>query len=53
MRGEYWIDENGDVDFADGDIGDRNHEGIVIDRVARMIITLPTTFTLSSDKISY
>lgn len=35
---EYWIHQDGDVDFADGDIGDRNHEGIVIDIVQRDII---------------
>lgn len=32
IRGEYWV-QNGSVDFADGDIGDQNHEGIAIDHV--------------------
>jgi hypothetical protein len=32
IRGEYWV-QNGQVDFADGDIGDQNHEGIAIDHV--------------------
>jgi hypothetical protein len=32
IRGEYWIQESG-VDFADGDIGERNHEGIAIEYV--------------------
>ena len=32
IRGEYWI-QDGYVDFADGDVGDRNHEGIAIDAV--------------------
>ena len=32
IRGEYWI-QDGYVDFADGDIGDRNHEGIAIGAV--------------------
>lgn len=27
---EYWIYRGGDVHFADGDIGDYNHEGVVI-----------------------
>lgn len=35
---EYWIHNDGSVDFADGDIGDYNHEGIVIDHVQREII---------------
>lgn len=35
---EYWIRSDGDVDFADGDIGDMNHEGIVIQDVQRNII---------------
>jgi hypothetical protein len=38
MNGEYWIREDGGVDFADGDIGDRNHEGIVIDTLQRQIV---------------
>lgn len=32
IRGEYWIID-GFVDFADGDVGDRTHEGIAIDHV--------------------
>jgi hypothetical protein len=32
IRGEYWI-QDGDVDYADGSIGDRNHEGIAIDHI--------------------
>jgi hypothetical protein len=32
IRGEYWIID-GFVDFADGDVGDRNHEGIAIDHI--------------------
>jgi hypothetical protein len=35
---EYWIREDGQVDFADGDIGDYNHEGIVIADVQRSIV---------------
>lgn len=32
IRGEYWV-EDGFVNFADGDVGDQNHERIAIDRV--------------------
>lgn len=32
IRGEYWI-QDGFVDFADGDVGDRNHEIIARDAV--------------------
>jgi hypothetical protein len=35
---EYWIENDGTVEFADGDIGDYNHEGVVIERVQRSII---------------
>lgn len=32
IRGEYWFDEHGDSMYADGDIGDMNHEAYVIQR---------------------
>ncbi len=32
IRGEYWVID-GELDFADGDVGDRNHEMIAIDHV--------------------
>lgn len=32
INGEYWI-QNGSVDYADGDIGDQNHESIAIQSV--------------------
>ena len=32
IRGEYWI-QDGHVDFADGDAGDKNHEMIAVDHV--------------------
>lgn len=32
IRGEYWI-QDGRVDFADGDVGDRNHEMIALDAI--------------------
>ena len=30
---EYWIEEDGDVQFADGDVGDYNHEGAAIEHI--------------------
>lgn len=33
IRGEYWIQE-GRVDFADGDVGDQNHEMIALNSIA-------------------
>lgn len=35
---EYWIQADGDVEFADGDVGDKNHEMVVIDGVQRNIL---------------
>ena len=32
IRGEYWI-EDGYVNFADGDIGDANHEMIAVSAI--------------------
>lgn len=37
IRGEYWI-VDGDVMFADGDVGDMNHEAYAIDHARRQII---------------
>ena len=39
FRGEYWI-VDGDVDFADGDVGDRNHEGIAAEHAAHQLADL-------------
>lgn len=33
VRGEYWV-VDGRADFADGDIGDKNHEMIALDSIA-------------------
>ena len=33
IRGEYWI-QDGHVDFADGDVGDQNHEMIALNSIA-------------------
>ena len=32
IRGEYWFDERGNAQYADGDVGDMNHEAYVIQR---------------------
>ena len=36
---EYWIKQDGGVEFADGDIGDWNHEAIVINILQKDIIS--------------
>ena len=33
LKGEYWFDESGDTIYADGDIGDMNHEAYVLQRL--------------------
>lgn len=33
IRGEYWI-QDGRVDFADGDVGDQNHEMVALNHIA-------------------
>ena len=38
LRGEYWLD-SGQSMFADGDIGDMNHEGYAIDNAQREILS--------------
>lgn len=30
IKGEYWFDESGNAQYADGDVGDMNHEAYVI-----------------------
>lgn len=37
LHGEYWFDEHGDIMYADGDIGDMNHESYVIERCTREV----------------
>lgn len=32
LHGEYWFDDSGDAMYADGDVGDMNHEAYVIQR---------------------
>jgi hypothetical protein len=38
IKGEYWFDESGDPMYADGDIGDMNHEAYVQDRCAGEVL---------------
>ena len=38
LRGEWWIDADGNAVFADGDIGDMNHEMLVIDHLTRELL---------------
>jgi hypothetical protein len=56
LRGEYWI-QHGSVDFADGDVGERNHEGIAIDSVCSehvdSIISLAKELGLECDLPRY
>lgn len=47
--GEWWIYPGGDAQFADGDIGDSNHEGHVIEHISREILEHFTGY--SSDEI--
>jgi hypothetical protein len=39
-RGEYWITDSGDVIYADGDIGDMNHETIIIDQLTGTFLNI-------------
>lgn len=38
IRGEYWIDENGTALYADGDVGDMNHEMYVLEQLIANIL---------------
>lgn len=40
FRGEWWIDDSGNAMFADGDIGDMNHEAYIIDLVSRELLDM-------------
>lgn len=37
INGEYWFDDTGATMYADGDVGDMNHESYVIDRCANEV----------------
>lgn len=47
---EYWIHEDGGVDFADGDVGDYNHEGVVIRQLQSQIINAVNRVCDPADK---
>ncbi len=34
LRGEWWIDDNGDATYADGDVGDQNHEMVAFESLS-------------------
>ena len=38
IKGEYWFDEDGGTMYADGDVGDMNHEMYVQDRCAGEVL---------------
>lgn len=38
IRGEYWFNENGNAMYADGDVGDMNHESYVIQRCSQEVL---------------
>jgi hypothetical protein len=38
-RGEWWIDESGSTIFADGNVGESNHEAVVITSIAHEILS--------------
>lgn len=37
IRGEYWI-VDGSANYADGDVGDTNHEGYALDHLRRIVL---------------
>ena len=38
LRGEWWIDNHGQAIFADGDVGDMNHEGYIIETLTMELL---------------
>lgn len=48
VRGEYWFDERGNAQYADGDTGDMNHEAYVIQRCTNEVLNY---FRLDSDNV--
>jgi len=54
MLGEYWFTEHNSI-YADGDIGDKNHEAIVIEHVASEMIAelADTKFGALADQLAY
>lgn len=39
VTGEYWIDDSGRAEYADGDVGDKNHETIVEEGLAATFLS--------------
>jgi uncharacterized protein (TIGR02996 family) len=56
IRGEYWVID-GSVDFADGDVGDRNHEMIAMEHVfseyMNSIESLMDEYNIEHDEFEY
>jgi hypothetical protein len=51
MKGEFWADDSGELLFADGDIGDLNHEAIALDFLCRRIFdALDFPFTAAQEE---
>lgn len=38
LQGEWWINEDGTAIFADGDVGDANHETVIVLHCARQVL---------------
>lgn len=38
-RGEWWIDDSGNTIYADGDVGDSNHEAVVIQTLTGQLLS--------------
>ena len=49
-QGEWWIDGTGEVEYADGDIGDSNHESAVISYLSHEILSY---FGIEVDEAGY
>jgi hypothetical protein len=50
QRGEWWIDDSGGTIFADIDIGDSGHEGVIIQQLAHEILS---HFDVDTDEPGY
>lgn len=49
LDGEYWFDESGNTMYADGDIGDKNHESYVVEQCLGIVLNY---FDLNFDEFS-
>jgi hypothetical protein len=50
VANEYWIDDNGQSIYADGDVGDYNHEGYVISTILGMHDLDPEQVDIENNK---